>query len=149
MNGGNSALAIYTEHPDSTTHKSAHQEDLVIKLTDIHLNDWIAVNPFAPPIKGDVNADMRLNRHDGLLTGHGSAGVTNFVYGKQKVADLRADFDIAATPSGTIRADADVLVDGIKTMTLSGALNDSTAVSPSPLFLDDTLPIGDSKSIFA
>lgn len=133
MNGGNSALAIYTVHPDSTTHKSAHQEDLVIKLTDIHLNDWIAVNPFAPPIKGDVNADMRLNRHDGLLIGHGSAGVTNFVYGKQKVADLRADFDIAATPSGTIRADADVLVDGIKTMTLSGALNDSTAVSPLAL----------------
>ena len=133
MTGGNSALAIYTEHPDSTTHQSAEQEDLVIKLTDIHLSDWIAVNPFAPPIKGDVTADMRLNRHDGLLVGQGSAGITNFFYGKQAVADFKTNFDIAATPSGTINANADVLVDGVKTMTLSGALNDSTAVSPLAL----------------
>lgn len=133
MKGGNSALAIYTEHPDSTTHRSHSQEDLELQLTDIHLSDWIAVNPFAPPIKGDVNADMRLNRHDGLLVGQGSAGITNFVYGKQRVADFKTNFNIAATPSGTIRADADVLVDGVKTMTLSGALNDSTAISPLAL----------------
>lgn len=133
MNGGNSALAIYTEHPDSVDIHSAGQEDVVIRLTDIHLSDWIAVNPFAPPVKGDVNADMRLNRHDGNLTGEGSAGITNFSYGKEKVADLKVDFDISAMNGGAIRADADVMVDGVKTMTLRGALNDSTSTSPLDL----------------
>lgn len=133
MNGGNSALAIYTEHPDSVDVHAAGQEDVVIRLTDIHLNDWIAVNPFAPPVKGDINADMRLNRHDGNLTGEGTAGITNFSYGKEKVADLKVDFDISAMSDGAIRADADVIVDGMKTMTLRGALNDSTSTSPLDL----------------
>jgi len=133
MNGGNSALAIYTQHPDSIDIHSAGQEDVVISLTDIHLSDWIAVNPFAPPVKGDVNANMRLNRHDGNLTGEGSAGITNFSYGKEKVADLKVDFDIAAMNGGAIKADAEVMVNGVKTMTLRGALNDSTSTSPLDL----------------
>ena len=129
MKGGNSALAIYTEHV-SDTHD---QEDLVVKLTDIHIADWIALNPFAPPVKGDVSADMRLNRQGDRLVGKGSAGITDFKYGREKVADFKADFDISATPSGTVRASADLLVDGVKTITVRGALNDTTAVSPMAL----------------
>lgn len=128
MKGGNSALALYTEHVGDTG-----QEDLVVKLTDIHIADWIALNPFAPPMKGDVSADMRLNRKGDQLVGKGSAGITDFVYGREKVADFQADFDVSATPSGTIRANADLLVDGVKTITVSGALNDTTAVSPMAL----------------
>lgn len=129
MNGGNSSLAIYTEH-----HPGNHeQEDLVVKLSDIHIADWIALNPFAPPMKGDVSADMRLNMEGDQILGKGSAGITNFVYGRDRVADFNANFDIAATPSGTIRAKADLLVDGVKTITVSGALNDSTLTSPMAL----------------
>lgn len=134
MRGGNSSLAIYTEHgnmlADSTAVDVHGQEDLVVQLSDIHISDWISFNPFAPPVKGDVNADMRINRHDDLFVGKGSAGITNFTYGKEKVADFKADFDVAAAASGRINAKADVYVDGIRTMTLSGALNDSTRTSP-------------------
>ena len=144
MSGGNSSLAIYTEeadgsvvqHNDSTAtaiHSHDLQEDLVIKVSNIHISDWIALNPFAPPMKGDLGADLRLNRHDGQLMGRGSVKLDNFLYDKQRVASLQADFDVAATTTGTIRATADVLVDGVKTMTLSGALNDSTAMSPMNL----------------
>lgn len=129
MNGGNSSLAIYTEHRDG----NHEQEDLVINLRDIHIADWIALNPFAPPMKGDISADMRLNRQGDQLVGKGSAGITNFVYGRERVADFNARFDVAATPSGTIRANADLLVDGVKTITVSGALNDSTLMSPMAL----------------
>ncbi|MDE5631714.1 MAG: hypothetical protein K2I54_02730, partial [Muribaculaceae bacterium] len=129
MEGGNSSLALYTEH----SAEENGQEDLVVKLTDIHISDWIALNPFAPPIKGDVSADMRLNRQDDRLVGKGSAGITDFKYGREKVADFNAEFDISATPSGTIRATADLLVDGVKTITVRGALNDTTAVSSMAL----------------
>lgn len=133
MEGGNSSLAVYTEEGDAHDAHGHEQEDLVIKLGNIHLQDWIAVNPFAPPVKGDVSADMRLNRHDGMLVGNGSASIANFLYGKEKVADFKADFNVAATPSGMVHAKADVFVNGMKTMTLAGALNDSTATSPLDL----------------
>lgn len=132
MSGAKSGLAIYTEHvPDSTG--TSHQEDLIVKLTDIHISDWISFNPFAPPVKGDINADMRLNYLDGTLLGKGSAGISNLVYGKERVADFASNFDVTATASGRINATADVLVNGVRTMTLSGALNDSTSTSPLAL----------------
>ena len=134
MNGGNSSLAIYTQHPDSLGKLAdKHQEDLVIQLKDIHISDWISFNPFAPPMKGDVNADMRINLDGDLITGRGSAGISGFTYDRQKVADINADFNIAASPSGTINAKADLMVNGVKTMTLNGALNDSTLTSPMSL----------------
>lgn len=136
MAGGNSSLAIYTEHVDSVDVHSEHgQEDLIINLGDIHISDWISFNPFAPPVKGDVNANLRINRHENMFVGRGSASIVNFIYGKERVDDFMATFDVAATPSGTIQANADLFVNGTKTITVSGALNDSTLISPMALDL--------------
>lgn len=133
MRGGNSALALYTEAPaapaDSTMPRPAG-DDLVLQLTDIHIQDWISFNPFAPPMKGDISANMRLNRLDGAIVGHGTAGIGNFTYGRKRVADMEAGFNVAADRKGRVFADARLLVDGVKTITLRGALNDSTAASP-------------------
>lgn len=129
MRGANSGLEIYTTHTTDSL-RAGNQEDLNIKLSDIHISDWISFNPFAPPVKGDINADMRLNYDHGTILGQGSAGISNLFYGKEKVADFTANFDIAATRQGTINATADVLVDGVRTMTLRGALNDTTATAP-------------------
>lgn len=134
MNGDNSSLAIYTQHDQSLGELAdKHQEDLIIQLKDIHIADWISFNPFAPPMKGDINADMRINLDGDIITGKGSAGISGFMYDRQKVADINADFDIAASQSGTVNAKADLMVNGIKTMTLNGALNDSTLTSPMSL----------------
>lgn len=138
MRGGNSALAVFTEAPAMATDTVPGVPrplggDLVVQLTDIHIQDWISFNPWAPPMKGDVSADMRLNRLDNALVGHGSAGISNFTYGRDRVADFKADFDVAADRSGTLRANAALLVDGVKTVTVRGALNDSTAASPFDL----------------
>ena len=135
MEGDDSSLAIYTEEGAEGHEHGTVQEDLVIRLSNIHLQDWVAVSPFMPAMSGDINADMRLNRHEGQLVGNGSAGITKFLYGKQNVADLKLDFNVAATLGGTINADADVFVNGQRTMKLAGALNDSTATSPLALDL--------------
>lgn len=141
MTGGNSALDIYKERTpgvvaevDSTGFHS--YEDLVVRLANIHISDWISFNPFAPPVKGDVNADMRINRWSGKLVGKGEVGISNFIYGKEHVADFKSNFDVSASKSGTINAKADLIVNGKKTITLAGALNDSTATSPLNLDLD-------------
>ena len=138
MRGGNSALAIFTQQQttDADTTTTAIRPtggDLVVQLSDIHIQDWIAFNPWAPPMKGDISADMRLNRIENALVGKGTAGITNFTYGRDRVADFKADFDVAADRSGTIHANASLLVDGVKTITVRGALNDSTATSPFDL----------------
>lgn len=130
MEDGLSRLQLLTEHNDSTGHD---QEDLLVNLSDIRIQDWIALNPFATPMRGDLSASMRLNGSSGMIMGMGNAQITNFVYGREPVADLKTDFNVAADRTGSIHAYADLFVDGRKTMQLSGALNDTTALSPLAL----------------
>ncbi|MDE6367942.1 MAG: hypothetical protein K2K94_01730, partial [Muribaculaceae bacterium] len=130
MNGGDSQLSVLTHHVEG----SHDQEDLDIALTDIHLADWVSINPFAPPVKGDLTADITLRQVAGDLNGTGDVVIDNFFYGKERVANLKVDFDVTTRPGGTLYAKSDVYVDGFKTMTLAGALNDS--ISPTPYNLD-------------
>ena len=126
MTGGTSSLSIQTEHVEG----SHGQEDLKIKIGDIHIADWVSINPFAPPVKGDLSADITLRPVDGNLNGVGEIGINNFFYGKERVATLKVDFDVTTKPGGTLYASSDVYIDGFKTMTLAGALNDTTSTSP-------------------
>ncbi len=136
MNGERSSLEILTEgHEEADSiHDRTEQEDLLIRLKDIHIQDWIRLNPFAPVISGDVSADMRLNSGQGILMGMGEASISNFYYNRQQVADFSTHFNVAADRSGTLQAFADLYVDSVRTVTIRGALNDSTA--PTPLSLD-------------
>ncbi|MDE6276803.1 MAG: translocation/assembly module TamB [Muribaculaceae bacterium] len=132
MTGGKSSIAVYTEDSgeEHAEHSHEHQDDLIVKLSDIHIQDWIALNPFAPPMTGDASADLRLNRTSGTLLGMGSLGLTNFYYNRKKVDDIGASFNVAANPTGQINAFASLNIGGRKVMDLRGALNDSTSTSP-------------------
>lgn len=126
-----SQIALYTEHANDTI-KALHgsDEDLILQLFDIHLQDWIALDPFAPPIKGNLSAGIRLNWEDNVLNGKGTIDLTDFTYGKEKVGDFNVDVALFTDASGLIKTDAEVWVNGEKTMALSGALNDSEAETP-------------------
>lgn len=126
MSSGNSRLVIMTDHIEG----SDSQEDLQIKLSNIHIADWVSINPFAPQMKGDVNADIRLRRVDEDINGVGNVGIDNFYYDRQRVASMKVDFDVTTKPSGMLYATSQVYVDGKQTMTLAGNLNDSTSTSP-------------------
>lgn len=135
MRGGKSALAIYTEASGETPtshneHSHDTQDDLIVQLTDIHIQDWIVLNPFAPPMTGDVSADVRLNRSGDHLLGSGSVGLSDFLYNRQKVDDIGATFNVSADASGQINAAADLLISGKEVMKLRGVLNDSIVKSP-------------------
>lgn len=128
--GAGSSLAIYTNHAEG---HDGEQEALNVELEDIHLSDWLSLNPFAPPVKGDLTARMRLGRDGSDITGTGDVALTDFFYDRQRVGDIGATFDVDTDLGGRIRATADVTVDSVKTITVSGALNDSTAGSPLAL----------------
>ncbi|MDE6271223.1 MAG: translocation/assembly module TamB [Muribaculaceae bacterium] len=138
MSGDNSSLNIFTEHEEHEEGEEHHheQEDLIVQIGDVHIQDWISLNPFAPPIRGDVSAEVRLNYNDARqLNGRGSIDLTNFFYDGEAVAHMRAEGNVSTAPGGALIADADVSFDGHKAITLRGALNDSTLVSPMNLDL--------------
>lgn len=121
-----SSVHLFTEHqPGDST-----QEDVILNVKDIKLADWLAINPFAPPITGDLSADMRLSWQKPDLNGNGTVSLTDFFYGKKRVGDFQLDLEVNTNTAGTIRANTTLMVDGVKTITASGNLNDSLAEHP-------------------
>lgn len=130
-----SSLKLYTEHvPDSTLNR---QEDVVLKIDNIKLQDWLSISPFAPPVKGDLDANLRFRWDNEQLTGKGTAGLNNLYYGRERVGSFGLDINVANdSRSGALRADVGLSVDNVKVITASGNLNDSTAVNPFLLDFD-------------
>ncbi|MCM1076764.1 MAG: translocation/assembly module TamB [Bacteroides sp.] len=141
LTGDKSSIKIYTEHPANATDSVAamhdghlRYDDLIVQISQVHLQDWLSINPFAPPIKGDLNADMRISYNEGVLTGKGNVGLSDLFYGREKVGDFDLNVDVANSPGGKLMADVSLMVDSVKTITAHGVLNDST--SSNPFLLD-------------
>ncbi len=138
--GEKSFVKLFTEIPagvDSASHShgaGAPQEDLVLQISQIHLQDWLSINPFAPPVKGDLNADMRFRYDNNVLTGKGFIGLKDLFYGRERVGTFDLDVDVANSKNGKLMADVSLMVDSVKTITAQGVLNDST--SGTPFLLD-------------
>lgn len=130
MTNATSEVNIYTEHTDS----SSHQEDVIIKVKDLKLSEWLAINPYGPPVKGDVSADMRINWGEGRLNGDGVVSLNELFYGRERVGSFVADVGLLTNKDGRLRADAALTVDGVKTVTVAGVLN--SAESTAPMMLD-------------
>lgn len=130
MKSDESSIHLYTVHNDSIH----HQEDINLKISDIKLSEWLSLNPFAPQIKGDLNADIRLSSDHGQLTGKGTIGLNEFFYGGKRVGSFDLDVNVTAAQGRKLRADVSLLVDSVKTITAYGHLNDST--SENPFLLD-------------
>lgn len=121
-----SSLKLFTRHDESV---DTTQEAVTLQLGDIKLQDWLAINPFAPAIKGDLSADMSFSWTDRSLDGAGTLTLADFTYGRQRVGTFDIDTKVQ-TSGGIVRATADMFVDGQKTLTLNGNLNDSTKADP-------------------
>lgn len=131
MNSAISHISLYTEHAHENE-QAMHgaDEDLVVDIAGIRLQDWLSINPFAPTVKGDLAANMRLNLNGDAITGKGTVSLDQLIYGKERVGDIRADMNVLTNTGGLINADVALWIDGAKTMVLKGVLNDTTAISP-------------------
>ncbi|MDE7377219.1 MAG: translocation/assembly module TamB, partial [Muribaculaceae bacterium] len=126
MTGEKSSLALYTEPSADSAYN-----DVVLKIEDLRLQDWLAINPFAPEISGDLSADVRLGWSGGSdIQGNGTISLTDLYYNRERVGTFGIDMDVSTNTAGMVRAKADLTVDGVKTATIAGNLNDSTALSP-------------------
>ncbi|MDE7449993.1 MAG: translocation/assembly module TamB [Paramuribaculum sp.] len=105
-------------------------EEVVLNISNVQLADWLSISPFAPPMKGELSADMKFNWDDRNLTGRGIVNLNDLYYGKDRVGSFGLDLDLTTDIKGALRADAALLIDSIKVITAKGALNDSTAREP-------------------
>lgn len=133
LKGNGSSLRLYTIRDSVAGPEGQPGEQLALRLDSIHIGDWLSINPFAPPVKGDVSADLRLRITPDNMTGNGYVSLNDLTYGRDRVGDFDLDLDVANTPGGTLRADIGLWVDSAKVITATGSLNDTTG---TPLKLD-------------
>lgn len=126
MEGDGSHLKLYTEHSDSL-HR---QEDVVMNISHIKLSDWLAVSPFAPPVKGDISADMRFRWDEHSLSGNGSVALDELKFGKNRVGSFLLDVNMLTDKKGKLQAETSLMIDSVKAMTAIGCLNDTASDNP-------------------
>ncbi len=129
LTGDNSFVKIFTTHSEEED-MPGHQEDVKVQISRIKLQDWLSINPFAPPVKGDLCADLSFRYDKPLMTGNGNISLTDLYYGRDRVGDFNLDVNVENTPGGRLMADVSLMVDSVKTITASGVLNDSTLATP-------------------
>jgi len=124
-----SSLHLFTNHKPG---EDEHQEAVTLDISKIQIADWLSISPFAPPIKGELSADMNFNWAEDLkqLTGKGVIDLDDLFYGKDRVGSFGLGVDITTTSGGTLRADASLMVDSVEVITARGSLNDTTARDP-------------------
>lgn len=127
MNSQDSKLNLFTEHDHQ--HNST-QEDVILNISDIRLSELLSVSPYAPPIKGNLSADMRFRWDKATLSGEGLVNLSEIYFGRDRVGTFDLGVDVTTNKSGTIQANASLMVDNVKTITVAGSLNDSTSTNP-------------------
>lgn len=131
-----------TANPNISDNDSIHDDDIHLNISDIHLQDWLKLNPFAPPIAGDVNAALNLKVGRSKADGSGTLMLKNLSYGKQRMGDYELNLNLSTAFSGLITAQAKLKADGRQVATLQGSLNDTTRSEPMMLALGLTqLPL--------
>ena len=129
LSSDSSAVRLFTEHRSDTL--ATGQEDVVVQLQNISLAEWLSISPFAPPVKGSLDADLHFRWDEEQITGNGNVDLTDLYYGRERVGTFRLDLDVAnQSHTKALRANVGLVVDGVKVITATGNLNDSTAVHP-------------------
>lgn len=97
-------------------------QELHVKLTNIHVEDFINMAATAPPLTATVNSDIRA-RYDGKeIVGVGRLGITDFTYNDTKVDDMNLSLQAAMDLDGTYDVAVSLDVDHKKALTLSSKL---------------------------
>ena len=109
----------------------ANTENVQLVIDNLRLEEWTRIVPMLDKTSGMVNADIDINWDGSNADGDGTIDIKDFVYNGKPEGDvtLNADFDLDPT-TATTRLTADLILDGRKTATLQGSLNDINADSP-------------------
>lgn len=110
-------------------------EDLLLNLTNIHIEDFLNMSLMAPPIKGNVDGNLRVHYADTTLSGKGNLKVSQLIYDKMMVGDLDLDLNAGLDLRGETVLEAALKVNDKPALTLSTDL-ESTPNGMEPKEVD-------------
>lgn len=130
LSNNSSDIRLFTRATENPTPGSS-PEELVVSLKNVQISDWIALSPFAPQMSGLLSGNVVVHTVDKNIVGMADVGLSDFYYDRSRVGDFRVDLNVAENPaSRSLTAQGNLWVNGQKTMTINGSLNDSTATNP-------------------
>ena len=106
-----SIMARTEELPDGN-------EQLRLAIENLHIEDFLRMWMFAPPIKGTVSSDMTVLYQEGVFHGNGGLQLEDFYYANTRVGDF--DFNVRGSygmTTGKVNADAGLKIDGREVVT--------------------------------
>lgn len=104
-------------------------DELRVKLDNIHVQDFLKMSVFAPPITASVNADLNVGYANSWIYGGGDLGVTDFTYDHMRVGDFDLGLRAGRNNDGSTGARATLKVDGADALSAKMMLvPDSTGV---------------------
>ena len=106
-------------------------ENIQLNIDNLQLEEWTRIVPMLDKTSGTLNANVDINWDGVNADGDGVIDIKDFVYNGKPEGDviLNADFDFdPATAATTLTAD--LILDGKRSVTLRGSLNDATADTP-------------------
>lgn len=129
MENNVSSLHLYTTS-DSVAGSDIKEELIYLDIDNVKIQEWLALNPYMPPMKGDLSAKVRVGLHGNSITGDGTVTLADFTYNKKRVGTFDLGLDLSTSLSGTVHAKTSLAIDGHQAITASGNLNDTTALHP-------------------
>lgn len=89
-----------------------NNDELHLVLDNIHVQDFLQLSVFAPPLTASVNADLNVGYTQSWFYGGGSVGIKDFTYDRQRVGDFDLGLRAGYNNDGTTAALATLVVDG-------------------------------------
>lgn len=122
---------------------SLGQEDVKFSVGGVQIAEWLKVSPFIPPMSGELSVDMRMKLKDKNILGGGIARLKDFKFNRKQVGDFAFKLGMELDPEkGYVRLGSALDVNGRKTITARGSLNDTTSVHPYNITLNvDSFPL--------
>lgn len=111
------------------------QQELHLKLTDIHVQDFLNMSVTAPPLTATINSDIRARYNGKELVGIGRVKLTDLSYEQTKISDINLGLNAAIEEDGTSDFSATLNVEGKKAMTLSTKLSSQDGEGLQPEFI--------------
>ena len=128
-----SFCSLITRHDDS----NEEQEDILMKIANVQIADWLILSPFAPPVKGTLGADFTIKYNGTNIWGNGMINVSDLSYDKRKIGSIEVNSIIDLNPNtGGTMATANLEVNNRQCAVAYGVINDSITTDPLKLVLE-------------
>lgn len=138
LRSDSSYISLHTDHTSLDK-----QEDVLLKIAGVQIAEWMNLSPFAPPVSGILNADMKLKYDGKNFWGDGYTEVKNLNYDGNRVGDFKLNMLLDLNQEkNCVTMTSNMGVNGHCAVTAVGVLNDSTSKNPYKLVVElDSFPL--------